>query len=151
MTDDLINVAVPRQHLARVYGLIAELDAGGVATAMPSPAPAVPAGNGNDEWTPSRIRRMVQESDTAMRAILTELATHAEEWLTTTKLAAAIGGSADWNTVAGTLGAFGRRRKSRYGLDTMPYERRREPGVGKVLRMSKEMAQQVLEALKNGD
>jgi hypothetical protein len=94
---------------------------------------------------------MVQESDTAMRAILTELATHPEEWLTTTKLAAAIGGSADWNTVAGTLGAFGRRRKSRYGLDTMPYERRREPGVGKVLRMSKEIAQQVLEALKNGD
>jgi hypothetical protein len=145
MTDDLVNVAVPRRHLARVYGLIAELDGGGIAT----PAPA--AGNGNDEWTPSRIRRMVQESDTAMRAILTALATHPEEWLTTTNLAAAIGGSADWNTVAGTLGAFGRRRKSRYGLDTMPYERRRQPGVGKVLRMPKEIAEHVLEALNNGD
>lgn len=151
MIDDLVNVAVPRQHLARVYGLIAELDGGGVATTIPSPIPAVAPSNGNDEWTPSRIRRMVQESDTAMRAILKELATHPEEWLTTTKLAAAIGGSADWNTVAGTLGAFGRRRKSRYGLDTMPYERRREPGVGKVIRMSKEIAQQVLEAMKNGD
>lgn len=148
MVDELINVAVPRRHLARVYGLIAELDSGEAAGTPISLAPT-PTDDRFEEWTPARIRRMVEESDTAMRAILTMLASHADEWLTTTKLAEAIGGSADWNTVAGTLGAFGRRRKSRYGLGTMPYERRREPGVGKVLRMPKEIAQHVLRALKN--
>jgi hypothetical protein len=64
-------------------------------------------------------------------------------------VAAAIGDDADWNTVAGMLGAFGRRLKSRYKLKTKPFERRYEHGVGKVYRMLKEIAQQVLQALKD--
>jgi hypothetical protein len=92
---------------------------------------------------------MVQQSPPAMRDILKALATHAGEWLSSEQLAKAIQGKdADWNTVAGTLGAFGRRLTSRYGLDTYPYDRRHEHGVGKVLRMREEMAQQVLQALK---
>lgn len=156
MSDDLVNVLVPRKHLSRVYGLIAELDGGTVTPAIPSTPGLAPADRQLDEWTPSRIRKMVDQSDTAMRAILKELATHAGEWRSTADLAAAIGSKAngskaDWNTVAGTMGAFGRRLKNRYALDTKPYERRREAGTGKVFRMSKEIAQQVLQAMKNGN
>ena len=155
MSDDLVNVLVPRRHLSRVYGLIAELE-GGVAPAAPSNPGVTPTDPQLDEWTPSRIRKMVDESDTAMRALLKELATHAGAWRSTEDLAAAIGTGADgrradWNTVAGTMGAFGRRLKNRYALDTKPYERRREPGAGKMFRMSKEMAQQVLQAMKSGN
>jgi hypothetical protein len=105
-----------------------------------------------DEWTPSRIRKMVEQSPPAMRDILTALASHPGEWMTSETLAKAIRGKdADWNTVAGTLGAFGRRLKSRYGMDSHPYEGRHEHGVGKVLRMSSQMAQQILQAMKNND
>ena len=87
-----------------------------------------------------------------MRDILGALASHPGEWLSTEVLAKAIKGKeADWNTVAGVVGAFGRRLKSRYGLDTKLCERRYEHGVGKILRMSKEMALQVQQALENGD
>jgi len=150
MSDDLVTVPVPRKHLSRVYGFIAELD-GGLATSIPqAPAPAA-SESPTEEWTPALIRKMVEQSPPAMRDLLNALATHPGEWMSSEKLAKAIQGKeADWNTVAGTLGAFGRRLKSRYGLNTRPYEDRYEHGVGKVLRMSNEMAQQVLQAMKVG-
>ena len=59
---------------------------------------------------------------------------------------------ADWKTVAGTLGAFGRRVASRYGLETLPFERRYDHDAhGKVHRMSSEMAAQILQAMANGN
>jgi hypothetical protein len=151
MSDDLVTVPVPRKYLSRVYGLIAELDGGVVTATIPSAPVPSPSEPPDDEWTPSRIRKMVQQSDAPMRGFLKALASHPGEWLSTEKLAQAIGDDKDWNTVAGMLGAFGRRLKSRYHLETKPFERRYEHGVGKVYRMSKEMAQQVLQALKNGD
>jgi hypothetical protein len=39
--------------------------------------------------------------------------------------------------------------KGRYKLKTKPFERRYEHGVGKVYRMLKEIAQQVLQTLKD--
>jgi hypothetical protein len=127
-----------------VYGFIAELD--GTA---PSPAPAPEASQPDGgEWTHARLWKMIEESPPAMRDILRALATHPGEWMSSDQLAQAIRGKqADSNTVAGTLGAYGRRLKSRYGLDVPPFDRRYEHGVGKVLRMSREMAQQVLQAL----
>lgn len=149
MVDEIVSVPVPRQYLAQVYRVIAELDAGarGVS-AQPTP---VAAEAGEDEWTPARIRRMVEESDETMRNILEAMAKQPGTWLTSEDLAKAIKSkTADWNTVAGALGAFSRRLSNRYGLESMPYQKRREPGAGKVFQMTKEMAQQILRALKNG-
>ena len=150
MSTDLVNVAVPRQHLSRVYGLIAQLEGKIITVEAPdvddSPSPSL----ATDEWTPARIRKMVEQSEAPMRSVLNALASQPGAWLSTQVLAEAVGGAADWNTIAGMFGAFGRRCKSRYGLETKPYDRRNEHGVGKVYRMSKEIAQQVLQAMKNG-
>lgn len=152
--DDLVNVLVPRRYLSQVYGFIAKLDANegqpplvsAVAADTPASATTEAKGGGAasidvDEWTPSRLRRMVEESPPAMLEILRMLAERTGEWLTMNELAKAIRPDADWNTVAGTLGAFGRRVRNRYGLESWPFENRYDYEVGgRVCRMSEEVA-----------
>lgn len=151
MSHDLVNVAVPRIHLSKVYGFIAHLEGKPVASEAPEPEAWQAEAAADLEWTPARIRTMVDQSDKAMRSVLKALASRPGEWLSTEVLAEAVSGSANSNTIAGTLGAFGRRCKSRYGLETKPYERKYEHGVGKVYRMSKQIAQQVLKALEKAE
>jgi hypothetical protein len=155
--DELVNVLVPRRHLSQVYGFIAKLDASEgqplVTSAVPAESPALAATEAKsggavsinvDEWTPSRLRRMVEESPPAMLEILRMLADRPGEWLAMNELAKAIRPDADWNTVAGTLGAFGRRVKNRYGLESWPFENRYDYEVGgRVCRMSEEVARLV--------
>lgn len=147
--DELVTVMVPKKALLKVYRLLANMDTNDASTEdAASKELSVP-----DEWTPSRIRTAVQQSPPAMRDILRALAQRADEWLTTHELAQAIQGNpeADWKTVAGTLGAFGRRVSSRYGLDSLPFEGTYDHNAGcRVHRMSAEMARQVLTALSNG-
>ena len=156
MPSDLVNVAVPREHLIPVYGLLAQL-AGKVVTVLAPGADVAPDSSheSSGEWTSALIRKMVEQSDKPMRSVLKALASRPGEWLSSKDLAAAVGKNvmghdADWNTIAGMFGAFKRRCKNRYRVNTLPFEKRYEHGVGKVFRMSKEIAQQVLQALKNG-
>jgi hypothetical protein len=161
--DDLVNVMVPRRYLSQVYGLIARLDDGGAqpSSSDGSPAPAgASAGGANgagasatvsDEWTPSRLRRAVRESSPALREIFMALADKPGQWLSMPDLAAAIGPTADWKTVAGTLGAFGRRLKSRYGLEKAPFENRHDHALGgRVCSMSHETAKLIKQFLAEG-
>lgn len=148
-TDDLVNVLVPRRHLSQVYGFIARLETGEGQSPTSGPTTAVTTtANGagastvdSDEWTPSRLRRMVDESSPALLEILRALANRPGDWLPMSELAKGIGPEADWNTVAGTLGAFGRRVKSRYGLESWPFDNRFDHEIdGRVCRMSEETA-----------
>ena len=146
--DELVTVSVPRKHLAKVYGFIATLE-----SVEPTAAAGETAANEavtDDEWTPSRIRKMLQQSPPAMKDILRAMALRPNEWLTTLGLAEAIQGNdeADWKTVAGTMGAFGRRLKNRYGLETFPFEKRYDHAAkSKAYRMSNEMSTLVLQVL----
>lgn len=145
--DELVSVMVPRQFVTQVYGLIAQLDGGQQARAMEE---TVRTGDDSEEWTPARLRRMVEESAEPMRDILSALAARPGEWLSAEELAKAIRSkpNADWNTIAGTLGAFGRRLKSRYGLDTWPFEDRYDhEAKGRHYRMSATMAKRIKELL----
>jgi hypothetical protein len=147
-SDDLVTVSVPRKHLAKVYGFIASLESD--EPLMNSREAATNDSAASDEWTPSRIRKMLQQSPPAMKDILRAMATSPNEWLTTQGLAEAIQGNqdADWKTVAGTMGAFGRRLKNRYGLETFPFEKRYDHDAkSKAYRMSGEVSQLVLQAL----
>lgn len=147
--DELVSVLVPRRYLAQVYGLIAKLDSEPPSVLdSSSEEQAGPDGTDGktddlDEWTLSRLRRMVDESPPAMLDILQALADRSGEWLTMADLAHAIRHKpdADWNTVAGTLGAFGRRVKNRYGLESWPFESRFDHKVGgRVSRMNQDIA-----------
>jgi hypothetical protein len=150
LSADLVNVAVPRTYLFEVYRLIADLSATGRPRAR---EPETPESQGViEEWTPKLIRRMVDESQDAMRAILKALADAPDEWVTSAELAKAIGGAADWNTVAGTLGAFGRRCYSRYEVESLPFEKRFDyEAGGKVHRMSALIAKEVLRSLDDAE
>jgi len=150
-TEDLVNVLVPRKHLSHVYGLIAQLEGASAApTATIDESPT--SSDSTEEWTPARLRTMVEDSGPAMRDILRGLALRPGEWLTTQDLGTALKNKpkADWNTIAGTLGAFGRRIKSRYGLETWPFQVKRDHERHCwIYSMSREMATKVL-ALLNG-
>jgi hypothetical protein len=142
---------VPRSLVTRVYGFIAQLEDG----LLPSNSKDTAKDVGfNEEWTPARIRRAVEESPPAMRDILQALADRPGEPLTTHQLAQAIQGNAnaDWKTVAGTLGAFSRRVSNRYGLESLPFKSTWDHAEGcSVHRMAPEMASSILQALQNGN
>jgi|DewCreStandDraft_4_1066084.scaffolds.fasta_scaffold151555_1 hypothetical protein len=147
--NELVAVMVPKHHLSKVYGFIAQLES---ASPTATSTPTEPAEDTGD-WTSARVRRMVQESPQAMRDVLKAMADKAGAWVSVHDLASAISDKpkADWNTVAGVMGAFGRRVKNRYGIDKMPFEKRYDHAAHcKMFRMSKEIAGQVLQALQNG-
>lgn len=122
--DEMVSVMVPRRLVTQVYGLISRLDAG-LPVEDVAPTPTTPASNGDStsDWTDKLLRRMVEESPPAMRDILGLLASRPGESLGAEDLAKAIKANKDanWNTIAGTLGAFGRRVKSRYKSDQWPF------------------------------
>jgi hypothetical protein len=57
---------------------------------------------------------------------------------------------ANWNNVAGTLGAFGHRAKSRYGKDKWFTDSKEDADGWYVHRMSNEHAERALARLKGG-
>lgn len=117
LPEDLVSVLVPREHVLDVYAYIAQLTDRGVAASNGAKAPS-PA-----EWEPELLRRMFVESPPAMQDILNALAARPNEWLTAVDLAKSIRHKpdADANTVAGTLGAFRRRCRNRYGRADWPF------------------------------
>lgn len=147
--DDLVAVMVPRVHLSQVYGFIASLESGADAPSADVSVPVVEE-SASDEWTASRLRRMIHESPPAMKEILRTLAEHPNEWLTTNQLADALQTEdADWMTVAGTMGAFGRRLKNRYGIESFPFDKRySHEARSKIYRMSQRMAAVILSQLQ---
>src|SRR5258708_39014177 len=96
MSEELVTVPVPRRHLMKVYGFIAQLDADEVLG---------PNVRDSRDWTPELIRRAYAESAKTMKRILREMADHADQELSTKDLALAMKADADWNNVAGALGA----------------------------------------------
>ena len=83
-----------------------------------------------------------------MKDILRALAERTDEWLTAEQLASAIRDKPDanWNTVAGTLGAFGRRVKNRYRRRSWPFSSQWDHSQNRFLySMSSEIATHLLE------
>jgi hypothetical protein len=121
MTDassELVSILVPKEHLAKVYGFIATLDGDGSQT----PAPATTTTE-ETTWTPELIRRQYAESPKFIKHFQQLLAKRPGEWLTTKEVATALNAPRGSKTVAGALGAYGRRVSNRYGMRTFPFER----------------------------
>jgi hypothetical protein len=106
-------VPTPREFVADVYGLLAKLmTKDGSAPEVPEveePAAApVPA------LTDDLVKRMYSESEPSHRKLFKYLATRPDEWIFADKLASDLALSGGRKSLAGTLGALGRRCNHRY-------------------------------------
>ncbi len=154
-TDEWITIPVPKRVAPAVYALIAqEMGMGSTAADVTDNPP-----HENTAWTDAEIDRAIDESPAGMKALFEKLAQNAGEWLNSNQLAEALqtrlehfGGTnkpeADWNSVAGTLGAFGHRSQGRYGKKQWFWDTRRDAEGFYVHRMSEEDAERVLARLE---
>lgn len=121
----LVNVAVPEAHLGEVYALLGRLA---------KDEPPAPEANKSDQdwWTEKRLRRAFEESSPAQQAILLAMAEANGKWISVSEVAEKVGegGEYDWNSLAGALGAFGRRSRNRYKAKVRPFTRRYNPAKG---------------------
>src|SRR4051794_14593986 len=91
--------------LGDVYGLLGER-LSGAAPEVADPAAGV--------LTDDLVRRIFAESQPAHRKMLEFLASRPDEWMYSEDVAAALGLPHGQASLAGMLGAFGRRAKHRY-------------------------------------
>ena len=102
-------------------------------------------------WTEDTLREHYRDSSEKMRAFLVFLAEHADEEVTS-HAAAQVVGYPDWNSIAGMLGAAGRRAKNHFGREHGPWNQRWASDDQARLKMPREVAEIVLdEAQKQGD
>ena len=140
--EEYISIPVPRHLVVGVYAWIA---AQGGNEERPQARTATRVEETG--WSAPLLVRMVEESPIAMKYILKLLAENAETELPTRELARALihKPEADSLTVAGTLGAFGRRCKNRYQQDKWPFKVRWDEGHQSCFyKMSRETAAIIL-------
>jgi hypothetical protein len=118
--SEFVSIPVPKRYLTRVYGFIASLESADAGFQAP---PSL-NGDGKREWTPELIRRQFLESPDTIRRFEKLLAEHEGTWLSTSEIAQALGAARGAKTIAGALGAYGRRVSNRYGMSDWPFENR---------------------------
>lgn len=133
MSKEFINVPIPAEHVTKVFEFVASLDSE-VEAATPSSREKPAA------LTESLVNRMYRESEGAHRRLLEFLASHPDEWLDSQAVADGLGLQFGRKSLAGSLGAFGRRADHRYG-GQKPFESHWDDGEYLVkLRMRPEVA-----------
>lgn len=106
-SEELISIPIPRRLLADVYGFVAQHEKGSqVPTASDETEPGEP-----DE---ALIQRMYTESQPKHKELMKLFAQSPDQWLYTSEIAQAMRLPHGSTSVAGMLGAFGRRAKHRY-------------------------------------
>lgn len=114
--QEFVSVPVPVEHVTKVYELIARLDGGGGPNA-PSDEPSGNGGGSRGPLTRALVERMFRESESGgtQRGLMEYLADRPGEWVGTLEVAEALGLANGRHSLAGSLGAFGRRADHRYG------------------------------------
>jgi hypothetical protein len=112
---EFVHVPVPAERVQEVYELLAR-------------RPEEAAVNGSRGWSRDNLLRAYRESPEAMKKAFDYLADHAGQEVTTDELAAAIGVTR--SQLAGVIGAFGRRKKNRYGQENLPFRAVWSAGAG---------------------
>jgi hypothetical protein len=119
--SELVSIPVPKRHLTRVYGFIASLES---ADGISQESLGLNGDGKKKEWTAELIRRQFLESPDTIKRFEKLLAERAGTWLSTSEIAQALGASHGTKTIAGALGAYGRRVSNRYQMSTWPFETR---------------------------
>jgi hypothetical protein len=129
--DEMVEVLVPKKHVLAVYGYIAGLEQGGddreATESSVSDAPQSVGPDDNEEWSPRQLRLLYDQSPPAMVLVLDYLAENPDREVTSGELVEVLKDrkpdpDANSNTLAGTLGAFGRRVANRYGMESWPFD-----------------------------
>ncbi len=136
----MVQVLIPKQYVVEVYRFVADLASH--EKVMHIGTSVVEADDDQARWLDAKLAKKAwDESSTAMQTILRYLIGHKDEWVSIADLARQLAPNADANTVAGTLGAFSRRIKSRYGQVRWPFEwKSGENGSGSVYMMPAQFA-----------
>jgi hypothetical protein len=135
-----ILIAVPPHLVPAVVELIA--NDGGTAesgTADLTTSEALIHG-----WTEDTLRAHYLDSSPKMQAFLRYLAQNADHEVTSHSAAEAIG-YRDWNSIAGMLGAAGRRAKNHFGREQGPWQLRSARDGQARLKMPNDVARIILE------
>lgn len=141
MSNEFVYVPIRQRWLAEVLTRLAELERGGGGEEL-SEADASDEATGTLDA--ALIRRMYEESQEPHRRLMEYLARHPAVWIYTGKLAEALGLPRGARSLAGMLGAFGRRAEHRYGGLT-PWESEWDPGAYQARhRMAPEVAEELL-------
>lgn len=155
-SSEYVNVPVPSELVVDVYQFIAQrqqaLAAGGHLPAAAETA-EVPASKvlSGPEVDRALVTRMYQESEPPHRRLMRHLAASSGEWIPTKVVAEELGLPKGGRSLAGSLGAFGRRSVHRYS-GRWPFAERRDPGTRQSqLRMDPDVAKIILEVAKEGD
>lgn len=125
--EDYVQIPVPRKHLTRIYGYIGSLDGLTGTDEVPTTA-TEPAEE--KTWDHLLIARQFNESPDSMKKFQKYLAAHPGQEFSTPEMATGLGVAGGWNSIAGALGAYGRRVKNRYGMSSFPFESRWDHATG---------------------
>jgi hypothetical protein len=143
-SDEFISVPVPRRYVTKVYELIVGLDSDEPG-AKPGESPSRNGGP-SAALTETLVKRMYGDSWDPHQQLMKHLADHAGEWLSTREVAESLGLPHGAKSLAGSLGAFGRRAEHRYG-GLKPWESRWRAAEGQSEhRMSPEVATWIKQA-----
>ncbi len=131
-------VPTPREFVGDVYALLARLMANNDEQVRNNLSTA--ADDEEITLTPALIRRMYEDSYEPHRRLFKFLATRPDEWIFPDDIVEALELGNGAKSLAGMLGAFGRRAKHRYG-GLRPFESRWDVDAGQSKhRMTAEVA-----------
>ncbi len=142
MFEEYVYVPVRKRWVPKVFELVTELEQSDqVVIEEPEPPPVEADGNG--ALDPALVRRMYEESQEPHRRLMEYLAERPGEVIYTRALAEALGLPNGARSLAGMLGAFGRRAEHRYG-GSKPWESEWDPAAYEAKhRMAPEVAEQI--------
>jgi hypothetical protein len=147
MADDtLVEVLVPRHLVTQVYAFVADAErrqsraAETILDMAREPA----------EWPDDLVRRAYAESSPTLKRVLRALADRPNQDVVSDELVGVIGPKAEWPNLAGTLGAFGRRIRSRYQQEGPFFSARWDYERNKMVYNMPSRAAEVIEATVTG-
>lgn len=140
-----VQVMVPEERLAAVYGLLGARDE--AAPAVPSPAGPPAPGTTTRPWSdPTFVKKHLGPRSKTIRELAKFLAARPGKAITADEAAKALGLPYGWNSLAGALGALGNYLSNR-GID-FPWAAVTDPGDERVrLTMDASTAAAVKQAL----
>jgi hypothetical protein len=133
-----VLMAIPAELVSAVSEFLEKQGRSGAFLSPETLAPLPPGDRHAEEsgfvhgWDEVTVRRAYRESADGMRRLLDFLARNPGREISSYELADAVEARYGWNTIAGMLGAFGRRCANRYGR-SLPMWEFRYDSEGRIL------------------